>query len=76
MKLEISPEASEHLQKSNYADILSVKDAQKILGVCRVSVYHLIESRQLNAFRIGRVYMIPKQAIAQFLMNRKGGEKQ
>lgn len=68
-------EAYQYLQNSNYADVLSVKEAQEILGVCRISIYHLIQSQQLDAFRIGRVYMIPKQAIVQFLTSRKGDEK-
>lgn len=73
MKLVLNPNAYEILHNSNYADVLSVKDVQKILGICRISIYHLIQSNQLNAFRIGRVYMIPKQSIEQFLMNRRGG---
>lgn len=76
MQLVINQEeAYKHLQNINCADVLSVKDVQKILGICRISVYHLIQSQQLDAFRIGRVYMIPKQAVVQFLISRKGDEK-
>ena len=70
MKLTINPTALHKLEHSNYPDILAVKQAQDILGVGRVSVYRLIESGQIEAFRIGRVYKVPKQSLIQFLKMR------
>ena len=70
MKLTINPTALPRLGQGNYPDILAVKQAQDILGVGRVSVYRLIESGQIEAFRIGRVYKVPKQSLIQFLKMR------
>lgn len=67
MKLVINPLASELLVQKKYPDVLSVKEVQEILGVCRISVYALIENSRIQAFRIGRTYMIPKQSIKNFL---------
>lgn len=72
MKLSINPYALDRLNDSCYTDVLSVKDVQQILGVCRISVYRLIKSNQINAFQIGRTYMIPKRAVQAFLEERRG----
>lgn len=74
MKLTINPQASNQLKDPRYSDVLSVKDVQQILGICRISVYNLIQSNQIAAFQIGRTYMIPKQSIYAFLHRKEGEE--
>lgn len=71
MKLVINPQAITQLDDPKYTDVLSVKDVQQILRICRISVYHLIQSRQIEAFQIGRTYMIPKQAVQAFLSRKE-----
>lgn len=72
MKLIIEPRALEHLENYEYPDILTVKDVRTILGIGRVSVYHMIESEQIKALRTGQGYKIPKKEIKRFLKNRQG----
>lgn len=67
MNLMIDSSAEAELEKSEYPDVLSVQEARKILGISRISVYKLIGSRQISAFCIGRTYMIPKDAMREFL---------
>lgn len=71
MKLVINPQAITQLDDPKYTDVLSVKDVQQILGICRISVYNLIQSGQIEAFQIGRTYMIPKQAVQAFLSRKE-----
>lgn len=71
MKLVITPQSIPKLNDPKYTDVLSVKDVQQILGICRISVYHLIQSGQIEAFQIGRTYMIPKQAVQSFLSRKE-----
>ena len=68
MKLIISQNALENL--SEQPDLLTVKQAQAALGIGRISIYNLIESGQIKAFRIGRAYKIPKKALRDFLEER------
>lgn len=74
MKLTINPYALKQLERCEYADVLTVKDAQTILGIGRISVYHLIESQQVQAFQIGKTYKIPKKEVEKFLKSQKRGE--
>lgn len=67
MKLTVNPDALKNLERTDYPDVLTTKQAQEILGIGRISVYHLIESGQLEAFQIGRTYKIPKKSLRKFL---------
>lgn len=71
MILKIAPNAVNRLQKPQYPDVLSISEVREILGIGRISVYNLIESHQLYAFRMGRVYQVPKSAVARFLSDRE-----
>lgn len=73
MQLKINENAPKQLKIKPYPDILSVHQVQEILGIGRVSVYHLIENDRLPAFRKGRVYYIPKHGLKQFLSNNDIG---
>lgn len=67
MKLEINPNALKELERKSYPDVLTAQQVQKVLKIGRLSVYQLIENNKIPAFRIGRVYYIPKKTLAQFL---------
>lgn len=70
MKLTIKKDAEKNLKNSNLPDILSCQQVAMILGIGRVSVYHLIEERKLTAFRIGRTYYVQKQSVQQYIETR------
>ncbi|MGI5950873.1 MAG: excisionase family DNA-binding protein [Brooklawnia sp.] len=52
---------------------LSVTEAAERLGLSRQRIGQLIHSGQLNAERVGRVWVIPEQAIADFRHTRRAG---
>ena len=54
---------------SNY---VSVKEAARMLGISSKRVYAYIESKRLTAFKVGRDYWIPKEAIQQFELRTAG----
>lgn len=74
MQLKINKNALTQLNQSSFPDVLSVQDIRKILGIGRISVYHLIEMNRIQAFQKGRSYLIPKQSVAQFLLNYHTGD--
>lgn len=74
MKLSIQKNANAELKNPNLPDILSVRQVGKLLGIGRVSVYHLIEENELNAFRIGRVYYVQKRSVSEYV-ERRGADQ-
>lgn len=75
MKLSINPDAETMLKTSQFPDVLSVKQTQEILGICRISVYKQIENKKLEAFCIGRTFMIPKESVRKFINARKESDR-
>jgi len=51
----------------NYNDILTIPDVMEILRICKSSVYGLLQTNQIRHVKVGRKYIIPKQAILSFL---------
>jgi excisionase family DNA binding protein len=53
--------------------LLTIPEAAERLGVCRSSVYALMDSGELPYLKIGRCRRIQLQAVAQ-LISRMGGQ--
>ena len=53
----------------NYPDIVSVTDVMEMLGVGKSTTYTLLQSNAIPHVRVGRKYIIPKQAVIGFLQS-------
>lgn len=47
---------------------LHVKDLVPILSISHNTAYALVRSGQIRSIRVGRCYIIPRDAIADFLL--------
>lgn len=47
--------------------VLNVKDLQKVLSVSHNTAYALIRSGAIRSIRTGRKYIIPKDAVIDYL---------
>ena len=56
----------------SYPDVLSVKDIQAILGICKATAYRLVNENVIRSMRIGRSIKIPKQAVINYLQISSG----
>ena len=54
----------------NYPDVLSIKDLRQALGIGRIGAYKLLETGEIQSFKIGKAYKIPKSALIDY-MNRQ-----
>lgn len=48
--------------------VLHVKDLPKILSVSHNTAYNLIRSGEIRSIRVGRNYLIPRDAVADYLL--------
>lgn len=51
-----------------YDDLLTVEEACEALKIGKNALYKLLTAQELKAFRNGRVWRIPKQAIIEFVL--------
>lgn len=59
----------------NYPDVLFVNEACEILSIGRNNLYDLLKSNRLKAFRNGRVWKIPKQAVIEYIQRSTWPER-
>ncbi len=52
-----------------YNDYLTVSDIIEILPISRLTVYKLIKSSELKAFKVGKKNLIPKKELIRFIKN-------
>ena len=53
-----------------YADILTVEEATEALRMGYNAVYKLLRSGELKGYRNGRVWMVPKLAVQEYILGR------
>ena len=54
---------------TDYPDIVSVFQLQKMLNISRQLAYELITSGSINAVKVGNSYRIPKISVIGYMLN-------
>ena len=52
---------------SEYPDVISVDDLQKMLKIGRNSAYDILKAGLIKTVKVGKRYIIPKQSVINFL---------
>lgn len=52
---------------TNYPDVVSVEDIQKMLHIGRNSVYKLLKNQKIKSIPVGKKYIIPKASVINFV---------
>ena len=60
---------------NNYPEMLSIEDVCEILSVGKSTLYQMLSSGEITgAFRIGKVWKIPRKAISDYVIKRMEGK--
>ena len=54
----------------NAPDIMTFKECQQILKVGKNTLLDLIHSRQIDAFKIGNRWKIPKESVVEYFIHK------
>ena len=54
----------------NIPEIMTFKECQEILRVGKNTLLDLLHSRELDGFRIGNRWRIPKESVVEFIERR------
>ncbi len=52
-----------------YSDVLTVSEATEMLRMGYNAVYQLLETKKLRGFRNGKVWLISKKAIIDYILS-------
>ena len=62
-------------KKSMYnepADLITIDELCNILSIGRNAAYGLLKEEKIKAFRIGKVWKIPKMAVNEYILEQSG----
>lgn len=48
-------------------DILKIEDVMEYLNIGKNTIYGLLQSGELKAFRIGKLWKIPRKAVEEYV---------
>ena len=48
---------------NSYDDLITIDDLCDMLAIGKNTAYHLLNTNQIHAFRIGRIWKIPREAV-------------
>ena len=51
-------------------DLISIDELCTILSIGRNAAYHLLNTKQIKAFKIGRVWKISRVAVEEFILTQ------
>lgn len=55
-----------------YDELISIDDLCNILCIGRNTAYRLLKSNTLQAFKIGRIWKIPKKSVEEYILRQAG----
>ena len=50
-----------------FPDVLTVPQLSRMLNINEKTAYQLVREKQINHFKVGRTYRIPKMAVLNYL---------
>lgn len=55
---------------TEYAEIVTIDELCEMLNIGKNSAYELLNHKKIKAFRIGRDWKIPRDAVEQYILNQ------
>ena len=59
---------------TEYPDVVTIAQLQKMLGISRRLAYRLIEEGEIPGLIVGKMYKIPKAGVICYFAKNEGGE--
>ena len=53
-------------------DLITLEELCEQLSIGRNAAYHLLNSGELKAFRIGRIWKIPRKSVYHYILEESG----
>ncbi len=55
------------MNTETYEDLITIEDLCEILSIGKNTAYHLLNAKEISAFRIGRIWKIPRVSVATYI---------
>jgi excisionase family DNA binding protein len=55
---------------NDYPDILNADELCELMGIGKNAIYKLLNSGEIESFKIGKTHKIPKQSVIDYIMRK------
>lgn len=57
--------------QDTYSDMITIEDLCEMLAIGKNTAYSLLRTNQIKAFKIGRIWKIPRESVSEFVIKQK-----
>ena len=57
--------------KNTYNDMISLDDLCEMLTIGKNTAYQLLRTKQIKAFKIGRIWKIPRESVSEYIQKQR-----
>lgn len=55
---------------NNYSDMITLDELCEILAIGKNTAYRLLKNQEIHAFKIGRIWKIPRKAVNDYVIQK------
>lgn len=55
--------------QENYDDMITIDDLCEMLTIGKNTAYNLLKTKQIQAFKIGRIWKIPRESVSKYVQS-------
>ena len=56
--------------QETYSDMISIDYLCEMLTIGKNTAYHLLKTNQIKAFKIGRIWKIPRESVSEYVLSQ------
>lgn len=56
--------------QDTYSDMITLDELCEMLTIGKNTAYHLLKTDQIHAFKIGRIWKIPRESVSKYVLSR------
>ena len=72
MLVSIKQTGGRIMYQEEFSDLITIDELCELLSIGRNYAYSLLNSKEIKAFRIGRVWKIPRGAVWEYVKRKSG----
>ena len=57
--------------ENTYNDMISLDDLCEMLTIGKNTAYQLLRTKQIKAFKIGRIWKIPRESVSEYIQRQR-----
>lgn len=58
------------MYQETYSDLVTIEEVCDILAIGKNTAYRLLKNQEIAAFRIGRMWKVPRESVTNYIRNR------